>query len=317
VAVIPRTKAGLVKFRPVGRGSRVALVAPASPFRRAAFDDGVAELRRLGLDPVFDESIFETQPIVAGPAKLRAQALVAAATRPGVDAVVAVRGGYGSAEVLPHLDAAVLRRARTAVVGYSDITSLHAYLNGHVRLASVHGAMLDGVLSRGAEAYDATTWLSSLGTAPLGEVAPEGLEVIRPGEATGPILGGTLIQIAASLGTPYEFLPLPRYVLFIEEVGERPYRVRRLLMQLGQSGRLSGATGVVLGQMVSCDEPGGNISVRDVVREFFAEFPGPVIFGFPSGHTTSRFVSFPLGVETRVVATGTPRVVFTEAPAAE
>ena len=185
-------------------------MAPASPFDRAEFDAGLAELSRLGFHPVFDEGVFERHPIVAGPAERRAKAFMAAATRGDVDAVIAVRGGYGSAEILPWLDAAALRRARTAVVGYSDITSLHAYLNGHVELASVHGAMVDGRLAKGESAYDPRTFLASLSAEPIGELAPEGVEIVRPGEASGPMFGGTLTQLAASLGTPYEFIPPSR-----------------------------------------------------------------------------------------------------------
>jgi muramoyltetrapeptide carboxypeptidase len=313
--VTPRTRAGLVKFLPVEFGARVALVAPASPFDPAAFDAGVAELKRIGLEPVFDGRVFASHPIVAGPAETRVAMVADALARPDVRAVIAIRGGYGSTELLPYLDAAALRRSRKAIVGYSDVTSLHAFLNGHVRLASVHGAMVDGRLSKGADAYDVASFLNSLSRTPIGEQSPEGLEVIRKGEAVGPIFGGTLTTMAASLGTPYEFLAPPRSVLFLEDVGERPYRIRRLLTQLQQSGRLAGASAIVFGQMVRCDEPGGGITTREVVSEFFADFPGPVLFGFPSGHTTTASLSFPLGVETRVVATDTARVVFTEAAA--
>ena len=304
-----------MKFLPVEAGARVALVAPASPFDTAQFDAGVTELKRIGLEPVFDARIFASHPIVAGPADVRAAVITEAMGRPDVQAIIAVRGGYGSAEVVPHLDTAALRRSRKALIGYSDITSLHAYLNGHVRLASVHGAMVDGRLSKGAEAYDVATFLNSLGRLPIGEQAPEGLEVIRGGEAVGPIVGGTLTQIAATLGTPHEFIAPPQHVLFLEDVAERPYRIRRLLTQLRQSGRLTGTTAVVFGEMVRCDEPGGGITTRDVVAEFFADFPGPVLYGFPSGHTTTPSLSFPFGIETRVIATGVPRIVFTEAAA--
>jgi muramoyltetrapeptide carboxypeptidase len=312
--VTPRTKAGLLKFRPVGPGGRVALVAPASPFERSEFDAGLVELRRLGFEPVFDESVFERHPIVAGPPELRARAFAAASARADIDAVFAVRGGYGSAEILPWLDAAALRRSRTAIVGYSDLTALHAFVNCHVRVTSVHGAMVAGRFSKGESAYDPGSLLASLSPKPIGELAPQGLEVVRPGEVTGPIFGGTLTTIAASLGTPYEFLAPPGHVLFLEEVGERPYRVRRLLTQLSQSGRLTSAAGVVFGEMLRCDEPGG-ITARQVVDEFFEAFPGPVLFGFPSGHTNAPLISVPLGVETRVVASVRPRVVFTEAAA--
>jgi muramoyltetrapeptide carboxypeptidase len=232
-----------------------------------------------------------------------------------VAAVIAVRGGYGSAETLPWLDAAALRRSRTAFVAYSDLTSVHAFLNCHVRLTSVHGAMLSGRLAAGRQAYDVASWLGSLSATPIGELAPEGIAIIRPGEVVGPLFGGTLTQLAASLGTPYEFLAPPGHVLFLEEVGERPYRVRRLLTQLRQSGRLSNVAAVVFGQLPRCDEPGGAVTAHDVIAELFADFPGPVLLGFPSGHTTTPAMSLPLGVEARVVARGRPRLVLQEAAA--
>lgn len=311
----PRTKAGLLKFRPVARGSQVALVAPASPFDRAEFDRGVAAINALGLTAIYDDSVFTGGPIVAGAATLRAEALARACTRDDVAAVIAVRGGYGSAETLPWLDAAALRRSRTAFVGYSDLTSVHAFLNCHVRLTSVHGAMVAGRLATGPAAYDAASWLGSLSDVPLGELAPDGVEVIRPGEVVGPLFGGTLTQIAASLGTPYEFLAPPGHVLFLEDVGERPYRVRRSLTQLRQSGRLTSVAAVVFGQLPRCDEPGGAVTARDVIAELFKDFSGPVLFGFPSGHTTTPAMSLPLGVETRVVARDRPRLVLQEAAA--
>jgi muramoyltetrapeptide carboxypeptidase len=315
MAVTPRTRAGLVKFRPVSRGGRLALVAPASPFDRAEFDRGVARLTELGFDVVYDDDVFAEGPIVAGAAERRAAALARACTREDVDAVVAVRGGYGSAETLPWLEAAAFRRARTAFIGYSDVTSVHAFLNCHVRLASVHGAMIAGRIAAGPEGFDAASWLGSLQATPLGELALDGVEVIRQGEALGPLFGGTLTQLVASLGTPHEFLAPPGHILLIDEVGERPYRVRRALTQLSQSGRLSGVAGLIFGQLPRCDEPGGTVTSRQVVAEMFAGFSGPVLFGFPTGHTTTPCVSLPLGVDTRVVARAQPRVVVEEAAA--
>ena len=318
MAVTPRTRAGLVKFRPVGRGSRVAIVAPASPFKREAFDAGLDELRRIGLEPIYDESVFAGGPIVAGAAADRARTWSMTMTSSDVDAVIAVRGGYGSAELLPWLDAAALRRSRTAFVGYSDLTALHAFLGSHVRLASVHGAMVEGRLAAGVPAYDDRTFLGSLSAAPLGEIAPDGLEVLKHGEVTGPLFGGTLTQIVASLGTPYEFLAPEGHVLFLEDVGERPYRLRRMMTQLRQSGRLSGAKAIVFGQMLRCDEPGGSVTARDVLADNLADFPGPVLFGFPSGHVSTSLISIPFGVDVQVIATRSdrPALVFRESAAA-
>ena len=270
----------------------------------------------MGFEPIFDDAIFERQPIVAGPATARARSLAQAIARSDVDAVIAVRGGYGSAEILPLLSAEVFLEARTAVVGYSDVTSLHAYLNARVGVTSVHGAMVDGRLSKGPAGFDRASFLGSLSVVPLGEVTTDAMGVVRQGDAAGPLFGGTLTQIAASLGTPYAFRPEGAYVLFIEEVNERPYRLRRLFTQCVQSGCLDRAVAVVVGELNGCDEPGGTISADQTVRECFADFPGPVVSGLPSGHTSGPMLSIPLGVDVRVVGSGQRAVVeFREAAA--
>ena len=311
-----RTAAGFVKFRPVRPGARIALVAPASPFERTQFDAGVAELRRLGFDAVYDESVFDRQPLTAGSAATRARALMAAFERPDADAVMAVRGGYGSVETLPLLDADRIRRSRRAFIGYSDLTTVHAYLGGVAGLASVHGSMLEGRFGQGPEHYDAASFLGSVSEQPLGELMPDGLEVLKPGEATGPVVGGTLTQLLASLETPYAFRPPDGHVLFLEDVGERPYRVHRMLTQWRLSGRFASTAALIFGQFPKCEEPGGGVTVLDVIRECTTGFSGPVLFRFPSGHTTTPTVSIPFGVRTRVVAHASPAVVFEEAAAA-
>jgi len=313
----PRTRAGLLKFRPLRPGGRVALVAPASPFDRAGFDAGVAELRRLGLDPVYDESVFDRQSFVAGAAATRAEALHRAWAEPGVDAIIAVRGGYGSVEVLPLLSTDPIRAARTAFIGYSDVTSLHAFLGARVGIASVHGVMVDGRLAIGPSAYDPDSFQRTLGCEPLGELSPDGLDVVKPGEVVGPLFGGTLTQLLASFGTPFEFRPPAGHVLFLDEVAERPYRIHRMLTQWRLAGRLREAAAIVFGQLPRCDEPGGAVTARAVIQDCLADFPGPVLLGFPSGHTTTPLISLPLGVDVRVVANGRPRLVVLEAAAAD
>jgi muramoyltetrapeptide carboxypeptidase len=312
---VTTTRAGLRKCRAAAPGSRIVLVAPASGFDRHEFDQGVAELRRLGFAVEYEESVFERRHTVAGPAELRAAALRAAWAREDVAAIVSVRGGYGSVETLPLLSEGDVPTHPPAFVGYSDLTSLHTWLNLHVGVTSVYGAMLDRRIARGAAGYDLASFLRSLAAEPMGEVAPDGVTALVAGETTGPVFGGTITQLAASLGTPYAFMPPAGSVLLLEDVGERPYRIQRMLTQLRLAGVFARAAAVVLGQMVSCDEPGGALSVRDVCAEFFADFPGPVLFGFPVGHTTTPLVSVPLGVDTLVVTAGRPRVVFMESAA--
>src|SRR5439155_5134883 len=112
------------------------------------------------------------------------------------------------------------------------------------------------------------------------------LETVVTGEAGGMLLGGTLTQLVASLGTPFAFAPPPGCVLFLEEVGERPYRLDRMVTQLRQSGILARASAVVIGELPRCDEPSSDVTARAVMADLFDDFYGPVVSGFRSGDTT-------------------------------
>ncbi len=304
----------MLKPRALVSGDRVAVVAPASHFLPEEFDEGVAELRRLGFEPVFDETVFARERFVAGAPAARAAAIRAAWADPSIAGLIAVRGGYGSAQVLPLLDADEARRARKVFVGYSDLTALLSFLTCRAGLVAFHGPMLAGRLGKGEAGYDRASLLNAVSrTQPVGELAPAGLETVRDGEASGPLFGGTLTQLVASLGTPYAFAPPPGCVLWIEEVGERPYRLDRMMTQVRQAGILARAAAIVIGQMVNCDEPGGDHPARAVMAETLADFGGPIVFGFPSGHTVGPSFTLPLGVECRVVTRGGPRLVIEEA----
>ncbi|HUE85648.1 MAG TPA: LD-carboxypeptidase [Vicinamibacterales bacterium] len=308
--IASRARAWL-KPRRLTRGDRVALVAPASSFQRDEFEAGVQELVQLGFEPVYDERVFAVSRFVAGDAPLRVSAIHDAWRDPSIAALIAVRGGYGSAQLLPLLDPDLMRSAAKVFVGYSDVTALLAF---HLRhgVVSFHGPMIERRIGAGASGYDRHSfWQAVTSSEPLGPLAPEGLEVLRSGDARGVLAGGTLTQLAASMGTPWAFDPPERCVLFIEDVGERPYRIHRLLTQLAQAGVLGRASALVFGELPSCDEPGGEHAIRDVLRDFVRDFAGPVLFGFPSGHTTGPTWTLPLGVRARVMSTP-PAVVIEE-----
>jgi muramoyltetrapeptide carboxypeptidase len=127
-------------------------------------------------------------------------------------------------------------------------------------------------------------------------------------------VGGTLTQIAASLGTPYAFDPASGTVLLLEDVGERPYRLDRLVTQLLLSGMLARVSGIILGTFPGCDEPGGECTARQTLASLLAEFRGPVVYGLPVGHVKGPALTVPLGVRARVLAHGgQPRVIVEEA----
>lgn len=304
----------MLKPRALKSGDRIAVVAPASPFDREAFEAGIREIGRLGFEAVFDPRIFDRQRYVAGPAPERAAEIRAAWLDPSIAAVFGARGGYGSAQILPFLDRREAQAARKAFVGYSDLTSLLAFLTGACGLVSFHGPTVAGRLGAGEAGYDRATLLGALmSTEPLGELATPGAEIVRRGEASGPLLGGTLTQLAASLGTPYAFDPPRGFVLFVDEVGERPYRIDRMWVQLAYSGVLARAAAVVFGELPRCDEPAGDPTARAVVADLVREFRGPVLFGFPSGHTAGPALTLPFGVRVRVVARERPALVVEEA----
>ena len=304
------------KPRRLVAGDRMAVVAPASAFDRRRFDEGVAEIVRLGLRPLLTEGVFDRRGYVAGSARRRAAALTAAWRDATVAAVIGARGGYGSAQLLPLLDRADVGGTPRAFIGHSDLTALLTYLTVHCGVVCFHGPMVVN-LGGGAGAYDEDSFRRALmADAPLGELAADGVEALRPGDVRGPLFGGTLTQLAASLGTPRAFSPPSGYVLLLDEVGERPFRLDRLLTQLIGSGVLARAAAVVCGELPGCDEPDGRLTGRGVVAGLLDAFPGPVLFGLPTGHTTGPALTVPLGVEVRVVGGPRPRVDVTESAVA-
>jgi len=305
----------MLKPRALRPGDRIAVVAPASAFAREPFDAGVAELRRLGYEPVYDDSVFARRSYVAGDAAVRAAAFRTAWADPSIAALIAVRGGYGSVQLLPLLASAEMRRTPKPFIGYSDNTSLLSWLTTTCGIVSFHGPMLEGRLAKGEDRYDRDTFDRVLTRSePAGPITHPNLETLRGGEAVGMLVGGTLTQLMASLGTPYVFDPPHGHILFVDEVGERPYRIDRMLTQLRLSGLLSRAAGLVFGELPRCDEPGdGGPPIRAVVADLLADFPGPVLFGLPSGHTTGACLTLPFGVRAHIVTGGEPALVIEEA----
>ena len=304
----------MLKPRALVAGDRLAVVAPASPFAREDFDHGIEELRRLGFQPLYDESVFARRNYVAGEPAVRAAALHAAWSDDSIAGIIGVRGGYGSVQMLPLLDKGLARRARKPFIGYSDLTSLLSFLTLGCGVVAFHGPMLAGRLGAGESRYDRGSFLAALcGREPMGELAPKGLETIRRGEASGVLVGGTISQLVGSLGTPFAFAPPGGCVLFLDEVAERPYRLDRMITQCRQAGLLMRASAIVVGELPRCDEPHGESTGRAVVADLLSDFAGTVLIGFPSGHTTGPAMTLPFGVRCRVVADGQPRLVVEEA----
>jgi muramoyltetrapeptide carboxypeptidase len=293
----------LCKPKALKPGDRVAVVAPASPFPRDEFEAGLEEVRRLGFEPVVDQSVFSRRRYLAGEAADRAHALMAAWADPAIGAVLTARGGYGSVQLIPYLDEVFIRATPKILVGYSDVTALLSFLTTRCGVTAVHGPTVTGRLGRGEASYDRASLLRALcDPAPGGPLWAPSLEAVVPGEAAGPIFGGNLTQLVSSLGTPWAFDPPDGCVLFLEDVNERPYRLDRMLTHLDQAGVLGRASALVFGEMPGCDEADGAITAREVCGEIAGRHGRPALWGLPSGHTSGPAVTLPLGVAVRVVS---------------
>lgn len=304
----------MIKPRALRPGDRVAIVSPASACAREEFDRGVEELRRLGYEPVYHDSVFDRSVFTSGPPELRAAAFVRAWSDPSVAALIAVRGGYGSVHLLPQFNGWSPQQSPKLFIAYSDNTSVLTWLTCHCGITAVHGPMLEGRLARGSAGYDEESFTRVLQGRGAGLVlAPPELSVVNAGDATGPLYGGTMTQLTASLGTPYAFSPPAGCILFLEDVNERPYRIDRMLTQLQLGGILGRAAAIVFGEMRGCDEGEGGPTARSVVETFLEDADVPVLFGFPSGHTTGPCWTLPLGVRVRVT-TSPASVVIEESP---
>jgi muramoyltetrapeptide carboxypeptidase len=302
------------KPRALRPGDRIAIVAPASSFSIDEFHVGLEELRSLGFAPEYELSVFERGSYTAGTPEVRAEALRRAWSDPGIAGIIAARGGYGSVQLLPLLSAADFDGPPKVFIGYSDNTSLMSWLTQTCGIVTFHGPMIDGRFARGAVAYDRDSLFRCVTRpAAVGRITDAGVEALRKGEASGILAGGTMTQLAASLGTPYAFDPPDGCVIFLDEVGERPYRVDRLFTQLRLAGIIGRAGALVFNELPGCDEPAGRPAIRDVVADLTSGFHGPVLFGLPSGHTKKAMLTIPFGITARVETGSRPGLVIEEA----
>lgn len=276
-------------------GDTVGVIAPAGAVHEERLQGGVRVLERWGLNVVLGDAVLARQAYLAGADEARGADVQGMLANPRVRAIFCARGGYGSQRLLPLLDLAALVRAPKPIVGYSDATALltAAVTAGVVAL---HGPMVADDIARGLSARsEAHLWKMLTDATYQWEV--EVPEPIRPGVASGPLLGGCLSVLAATLGTPYA-PDTTGAVLFLEDVGERPYRLDRLLTQLRQAGVLARVAGVVFGTMATCPRV-DDVGPLEVVRACFADAPYPVGFGLPAGHHAdegSDNLALPLGV---------------------
>ena len=278
------------------RGSRVAVVSPASATKPELVERGVDRLRAFGYEPVVMPHALARGPLYyAGTAQERVADLHAAFADASIDGVLCTRGGWGSVELLPLLDRELMRANPKVFVGYSDHTSLHAWFWSECRLRTFYAPMVAADWSKD-DGVEERTWRAALEGEGSWSVGPaDGLRVLRDGRAEGRLLGGCLSILEAGLGTPWALRIEEPCVLFVEDIGTKPYQWDRMLQHLKFAGMMRHVRGVVLGDMTANVGASEMELLEAACLHALGEFEGPVSIGLCSGHVARRNRSVPLG----------------------
>ena len=293
-------------------GARVAVVSPASTPKEERVRAGMEALRAKGYEPVLYPSALARGPLYyAGAMEARLKDLHAAFADDSIDGILCTRGGWGSAELLPHLDKELIAAHPKVFVGYSDHTSLHCWLQNEVGLGTFYGPMVAADFSK-ADGVDAASWDAALGGREKWDMgAPEGLRVLREGSAEGVVLGGCVSILAESMGTAYAG-ETDDAILFLEDIGTKPYQWDRMLLHLKYAGRLDSVRGIVFGDMQQCVDADEMELLEAALLHALADFAGPIAIGLRCGHVDSGNVTLPLGVRARLSCEDGARLEFLE-----
>lgn len=286
-------------------GDAISVVAPASSPRREACDRALEALGNAGYTPKVYRDFCQPHGYLAGADAARIEELEQAFRDPDTSAVLAVRGGYGVGRILDRVDFGLLTECPKIVCGYSDITALHTAIQRRCGMVSFHGPNLmtglgDTSSDTDAERRATIELLSGQRGAGADLLAGAGAPAtLCGGVVSGRLVGGNLAVMMSLMGTPDE----PDFagaILLLEDTGEVPYRVDRLLNQLRMGGHLGRVAGAVLGYFSNAESRRGP-SVDEVLREFFEPLGVPVVTGAPVGHEHPN-LPMPLGVRVRLDA---------------
>lgn len=297
--------------KPLAPGDRVALVGPSGPVLPERVEPAVQSVRELGLIPVLYPSATAQRGYLAGDDRQRAKDLTDAFLDDSIAGILCIRGGYGAQRMLPYFDQAAALSHPKAFCGYSDITAIHALLNQN-GLVTFHTPMPSTEWYKGLDDYTLDSMKNLLFRPreewkslenPADTPAPR---VLVPGEAAGRLAGGNLSLVSSSLSTFYE-TDTEGTVLFLEDIGERPYRLDGMLTHLLNAGKLEQASAVLLGAFTDCspEDPSRSLTIPDIISDVVEpvcrEKGIPLVTGLACGHTLPT-MSLPLGAEVRLKA---------------
>lgn len=294
----------IIKPNRLHKGDKIGLVSPGSP-QDEVFDYQIADetIRALGLVPKHGKNFGKVHGYFAGNDKERAADVNAMFADKSIKAIMAVRGGWGTARILPYLDFEIIKKNPKPLIGYSDITALHMALQAKTGLVSFHGPNATSAWGKKTQENFIPMMFEGAKTVYTNPDAGEDrlvqrkwrTQTIGRGKARGRLIGGNLTVLTALIGTP--FMPDTNgAILFTEDVDEAEYRIDRMLTQLGQAGHLKGIKGFVFGQCSNCKASSGRkFTLHSVLRQHIGKLDIPAFQGAFFGHMKDQY-TIPLGI---------------------
>lgn len=305
-----RPTAALLAPPPLAAGARVALVAPAGPLAGPhEIVHAEANARSFGWVPVVGRQALARSGYFAGTDAERAQDLLDALNDPSIDGIWCLRGGYGATRLLPSLDLAALRARPRTLIGYSDITALHAAWQ-QAGVMSYHGPTARAELSP----FSRESLVQAVQRHTDSAGAASDAVCVSAGRAEGRLAGGNLALLAALSGTPWA-VSFSGAIAVLEDVHEATYRVDRMLVQLHQSGAFDGCRGILFGHCTDCPDTSedGRRSVPELVQELADSLRVPTLLGVPVGHIPDQW-TLPLGALATLDADACALVIHRNTP---
>lgn len=280
---------------PLREGDVISVVAPSGPFFEDRFQRGLDILSSLGFKVLLPEGLRARQDFLAGGDEHRLEVLTRALLDPGSQAVMAARGGYGAMRLLPGLTGVWPRAAGKALIGFSDLTALHLARLAAGGPVGYHAPVITSLGDTNEAAL--AVFKMALLRAETSEIVFDGGLVLYPGRAQGPVLGGNLTILSHLLATPY--LPsLDGAILVLEDVGETPYKLDRLLTAIWLSGKAERLSGLAFGAFTDC---GAEKNVAKVLDDFARRLKKPTVAGLLFGHQPANHL-LPLGARAELSA---------------
>jgi muramoyltetrapeptide carboxypeptidase len=271
-------------------GAAIGIAAPAGPFDPEKFFRGTQVLKDMGFEVVIPADLFEASGYFAGSDQHRAALVDRLFADRSIDAIICARGGFGSIRILPILGYEAIARNPKIFIGFSDISALLSVLHTRCGLVTFHGPVVTSL----ADASDETKHSlrnALIADRPL-EIKLTAGRTIYPGSASGLVSGGNLTTLCHLVGTPYA----PNFkdrILFLEDLGEAPYRIDRMLVQMKLAGCFEGLAGIILGSFEAC---GSLDEIWDIMRAAFESQHIPILAGLEAGHGKTN-TTLPVGIE--------------------